>query len=274
MEDFYIKSLEVDDFEDYGTVIKVHACPYENTPIGYAPIENHGGTFIYPYSKSLLEQLEHYQEINDYRVNINSFEYKVVRNIYFDSKYYISPLFIEQLNDDIATNYQPIDLGVSVFWADKNYQANTPFDKGHMMSYEELKESDIPSGWRLPSARELEELLELTWSYRCDNGKYLTVDAKNRKHCIFPLSGIEMGGEILRVGEIAQYGSKEPEDNYVSFLMLSPSFQIINEFGSMNDKFSVRFVKDKEVDAEDDSIDKFIKAMEEEERWRLIDPGF
>ena len=46
-EDYHITSIERCEIEDFGDVIKVTACPYEDTPFGYCYIANKWEEFYF-----------------------------------------------------------------------------------------------------------------------------------------------------------------------------------------------------------------------------------
>lgn len=109
--------------------------------------------------------------------------------------------------DTVAPQFgriKAIDLGLSVLWADRNLGASEPADCGGY--YPALKAQDtikaiMGDGWRLPTAKEMEELFHETdrWTGALIdskgihiNGKQL-ISKKNGNDIFFPSAGVMKG---------------------------------------------------------------------------------
>ncbi len=63
----------------------------------------------------------------------------------------------------ISTSSKRVDLGLSVYWANRNLGANSPEDKGDYKDRNKIGkeiEEQFGEGWRLPTVREFRELVD------------------------------------------------------------------------------------------------------------------
>ena len=64
-QDYHILSIETFSNTEYGKMIRIVACPYEDTPLGYCYILNKQKKFNYPYSTDIFYRLSKLQESID-----------------------------------------------------------------------------------------------------------------------------------------------------------------------------------------------------------------
>ena len=124
-----------------------------------------------------------------------------------------------------------VDLGLSVFWADRNVGADTPQAYGDYVPFG----FEVPwgGGWRTPSYREMEELvLKCSWELTaCDGVKGYKVTGPNGNAIFLPFGGaVYSDGELDRDGENGAIWSstRDPEkyyleNNYIIFLQMTQS---------------------------------------------------
>ncbi len=236
-QDFHITSIERCDIPELGIVIKVTACPYEDTPFGYCYISNKWKEFYFPFSNSNLQKLIKPRDDDDFTVNFDNFIYRVGYG-------YIHKSFTVEGSNN--TNFVPIDLGLSVLWADRNLGANNPEDYGVMKSYNELINSDlIPKGWRLPTSSEFEELISLSnRPSRKSNDCYFL---NGSQHIYFPPAGCAVDLNVYRQGQWGQYLGvyTNKKDVQCSFTVATVGHPFIGASFDADKLHSVRLVKDK-----------------------------
>ncbi len=121
----------------------------------------------------------------------------------------------------------PIDLGLSVLWADKNVGATTDSDYGILFGYGDISgeitaedesaypafdlvntENDIAksvwgNGWRMPTTEEIKELCDqCKWKKTIKNGVAGSlITGPNGNSVFFPFAGCRMGINTYRRGE-------------------------------------------------------------------------
>ena len=61
-------------------------------------------------------------------------------------------------DDELVGGYPAVDLGLSVKWASTNVGAESMFDYGAKMNYEQAREKSWGGAWRMPTYEEWEEL--------------------------------------------------------------------------------------------------------------------
>lgn len=127
----------------------------------------------------------------------------------------------------------PIDLGLSVLWADSNIGAASPSEYGKLFGYGDVSgekwsedEADYPSsvisgtqndiatsqwgnGWRMPSVEEIKELAEkCKWSPAQMNGVKGNKVTGPNGNCIFiPYAGTRIGVDTFRAGQMGELWS-------------------------------------------------------------------
>lgn len=124
-----------------------------------------------------------------------------------------------------------VDIGLSVFWADRNVGADAPQAYGDYVPFG----FEVPwgGGWRTPSYKEMEELvLKCSWELTaCDGVKGYKVTGPNGNAIFLPFGGaVFSDGELNRNGENGAIWSSERhsekyylENNYIIFLQMTQS---------------------------------------------------
>ena len=236
-QDYHILSIETFSNTEYGKMIRIVACPYEDTPLGYCYILNKQKKFNYPYSTDIFYRLSKLQESDSFSVNVENFVYNVEYG-------YIHKSCTESKKE--VSDYTPIDLGLSVIWADRNLGANSPEDYGVMKSYNELmNEGLIPKGWRLPTSDEFKELELL--SMKISNRKNDCYFLNGEKQIVLPPAGCAIELNIYRQGQWGQYLGVYPnkKDVQCHFTVATVGQPFIGATFDPNQLYSIRFVKDK-----------------------------
>ena len=106
-----------------------------------------------------------------------------------------------------------VDLGLSVFWADRNVGADTPWAYGDFFPFG----TPVPWGgtWRTPTAAELNELLQkCSWEQTaCEGVEGYKVTGPNGNSIFLPLAGSPWDdGSLDRPGEVGSiWSSERPE---------------------------------------------------------------
>ena len=129
--------------------------------------------------------------------DINTFEYDnktiiskefkyAIPHATFKASLMIDGHCIRQIKKDIPEIFvdghslTAVDLGLSVFWADRNIGASSPHDMGKHFTYNEIP-SSFEGPWRLPTKEECEELqtlLRQTGNYISDGHRTIPVPEK------------------------------------------------------------------------------------------------
>ena len=131
----------------------------------------------------------------------------------------------------IINDTRAVDIGLSVFWADRNVGADTPQAYGDYFSFG----TPVPWGgtWRTPTASELEELLnKCSWELTvCEGVNGYKVTGPNGNSIFLPLGGsIWSDGTLDRPGECGSILSSERDPQkyyqdlgYVVYLQMTQS---------------------------------------------------
>ena len=144
----------------------------------------------------------------------------------------------------IINGHEWVDLGLSVKWATMNVGASSPSDYGSYFAWGEIRTkseytkknsvtykknfSDISgnrqydaarsnwgSSWRLPTQKELEELVnKCKWAWTTQGGhKGYTVTGSNGNSIFLPAAGCRYGASTLGIGVVGYYWSSIPIDS-------------------------------------------------------------
>lgn len=81
-----------------------------------------------------------------------------------------------------------VDLGLSVYWSDRNIGASSSKDKGNEFWFEDAVKaaSCVGNGWRLPTEEECKELINLCQWTKKDNGKGWQITGLNGNSIYLP----------------------------------------------------------------------------------------
>ncbi|MBQ9548160.1 MAG: hypothetical protein IJV01_03255 [Bacteroidales bacterium] len=116
----------------------------------------------------------------------------------------------------LIADTRAVDLGLSVFWADRNVGADTPEGFGDYLPFG----TKVPWGstWRTPTRKELEDLLnKCSWEFSTSSGVAgYKVTGPNGNSIFLPLGGdLSDDGTLDRPGTIgAILSSERPEGQY------------------------------------------------------------
>ena len=125
----------------------------------------------------------------------------------------------------------PVDMGLSVLWADRNVGASSPEKAGLTFGYgdAEGKQSESPDdyrtfadaaarawggNWRMPTADEVQELIErCTWVWVVDGDRRgYEITAPNGAKLFLPATGLRLGGGLTRKKGFGGYWTSTPSD--------------------------------------------------------------
>ena len=161
-----------------------------------------------------------------------------------------------------SMNYtKPIDLGLSVLWADRNLDADDTSKPGGYYGWREIngryyltdiygKKVKKFSGWRLPSIEEIVELRDhCKWNHASVNSRWgMNACGPSGESIFLPYSGyINSDWDIVdpNVGSGGFYLSSTIRNNNNTFLRLMPCYRREVEFyGDIKGLMSIRLVKD------------------------------
>ena len=163
-----------------------------------------------------------------------------------------SPMLLAQSTRGMINGHTAVDLGLSVKWATCNVGATNPEDYGDYFAWGETSPKtsytedncktwdknmgDIGgdsrydaatanwgSGWRLPTKRELDELIDnCTWTWTKLNGVngYEVKSKKNGNSIFLPAAGYCKGDTPNYQGSYSYYWSSTPCDAYDAYYLL------------------------------------------------------
>lgn len=140
-------------------------------------------------------------------------------------------------------NFEFVDLGLSVKWANMNVGAKDVEDCGKYFAYNEVNEDE----GRLPSKEEFAELLErCTWEWIDKDGKigYVVKSLSNDNSIFLPAAGLIATDEVRGLGGFGYYLSSTKDKNRaigVYELVLRKGYKAIYFAGSY--KRSARLVR-------------------------------
>lgn len=130
-----------------------------------------------------------------------------------------------------STGAVPVDMGLSVMWADRNVGASSPAGAGLSFGFGDTEgnTSDSPENyrsfadaasrawggsWRMPTESEVRELIEhCTWVWIVDDDRRgYEVTASNGAKIFLPATGLRMAGGITRKKGFGGYWTSTPSD--------------------------------------------------------------
>ncbi len=215
----------------YGDCLLVKTHPIIDSPFGWGGCVDMTREIllIYPNNKTMFAYLNN-AKVNDEEyfefAEDGAFSYERVSGI---GACYVHNSFFES-KDESKECGNPVDLGLSVLWADMNIGASSPSQGGTLFGYGDVSgemwsedESDYPSiaitrtkydiakflwgnGWRMPTAEELEELSErCKWTPVNLNGvRGSLVTGPNGNSIFMPYAGSRIGVNTYRVGQMGE----------------------------------------------------------------------
>jgi hypothetical protein len=150
----------------------------------------------------------------------------------------------EQIKSNVK-DMIPVDLGLSVLWADRNLEINdeTEFLIENVRDYE-------PDGWRRPTRKEADELLKCKWTSNKDQLTPTQMKSKGYE-IIFYGNGNELifnGCQPRHYEEFFERENTHESDEWSTFaFMVDHTFLPQTVYGTvkLDETAKVRFVKDK-----------------------------
>lgn len=227
-----IVSLQITSAGDFEDVILVTANPTVPSPWGFGSVVDISKTIylIYPNTEDNLKYLKKAKNNSDEYFDFAemSFSEEYIPNL---GKAYVHIQFFS--NDDISSEAgNPVDLGLSVLWADRNVGAKEVFDFGSLFGYgdvtgrltssdrddyasgsilntdKDIAKSTWGDGWRMPTKSEFKELLnKCTWSQmRTNSGNIgFLIKGPNGNQIFLPSAGLRTDNEIFRRNDWGVY---------------------------------------------------------------------
>ncbi len=120
------------------------------------------------------------------------------KNTAFYNRYgYVRKSCYKSKPSEIIIN--PVDMGLSVLWSDRNYGSSSPEDQGLMLTFPEFNSMENTfNGWRLPT---IEELLSVNPRKRQKIDNVCILHGDNEEHLLIPIEGVDNGSHVLFVGD-------------------------------------------------------------------------
>lgn len=147
-----------------------------------------------------------------------------------------------------ATVPTPLDLGLSVEWADHNLGASCASEVGQRYSHDEATKAieSLEDTWRLPTREEWQELYaKCTWEWVTRDGiGGRLITGPNGNSIFLPASGISIDGQNHETGALAIYWTSDQSASNALAAYFDSANIYQMEFHS-NSLFSVRMVRSK-----------------------------
>ncbi len=202
---FNIYHEVVEGYSDKVLVISTRRV--ENTPWG-GDVYGESVDFLY---KETAEYSTYFNSLKDkdleyFYADSNDFERKILRVFRTPEIYFVH----RSLREDAISHQEQIkavDLGLSVYWSDRNWGQNENNVDGTFYMYEEIDSILRDSDWRLPTKSEFEELISLLLKHdyrqrkRCD----MTFKSENGSSITLPTPGVMIKGELHYIDEKGCY---------------------------------------------------------------------
>lgn len=141
-----------------------------------------------------------------------------------------------------------IGLGLSVQWAPSNYGTDNPYGLGNCYRWGEWP--TVEDGWRVPTAEEFDELMELcTWEWHQgtqDIPAHYVVTGPSGERIILPAAGYISGEKTVSAGKWGYLWSSSRDDLMESDgrgITFGGSGQYRWYSGSTNFQFPIRLVR-------------------------------
>ena len=264
-----IVSIQKTTIEDYKDVILVTVNPTVPSPFGYGSVADIGRTIhlIYPITEFNYRFLKNAKDNPNefFEFSEMSFTEEYIPNF---GRAYVHKAFFR--NDDISSDVgTPVDLGLSVQWADRNVGAKDVYDFGTLFGYGDVTgkmmssdtndyanssiintDKDIAKaiwgkGWRMPTKAEFGELLnKCSWRLirsKSGNVGYL-ITGPNGNQIFLPSAGIRTGNQIYRENDWGTYWAGDYGE-----LSFDRNYRNVVEWPCTYNGQSVRPVRDTEM---------------------------
>lgn len=233
----------VDGFNDKVLVICTRIV--ENTPWGDAYGES--VDFLY---KDTPEYSNYFESIKDkdseyFYANSNDFERKFL-HIFRTPETYLVHRSLKEVAINQQEQIEPVDLGLSVYWSDRNWGQDEKNVDGTFYMYDEIDSALRDSGWRLPTKAEFEELISLAVKDHSQRKRYdMTFKSENGSSITLPTPGVMVRGELHYIDEKGSYIGTNGSNVYSLDISMN---RAITRYAYKDPVFAylVRAVKDKE----------------------------
>ena len=241
---FNIYHEVVEGFND--KVLVVCTRNVENTPWGG---DAYGESVDFLY-KDTSEYSDYFESLKgkDYEyfyANSNDFERKFLR-VFRTPETYLVHRSLREGSMTQLEQIEPVDLGLSVYWSDRNWGQNEKNVDGTFYMYDEIDSIFRDSDWRLPTKTELEELVSLAPKddYRQKKRYDMTFKSVNGSSIMLPTPGVMVRGELHYIDEKGSYIGVDG-DNVYSLDISMGRVQIRYAFKDSVFRYLIRPVKDK-----------------------------
>lgn len=138
-----------------------------------------------------------------------------------------------------------MDLGLSVYWSNRNWGQDEKHVDGTFYMYDEIDSALRDSGWRLPTKAEFEELISLAPKDYSQRKRYdMTFKSTNGSSIILPTPGVMVRGELHYIDEKGSYIGTNGSDAYSLDISMNRA-QTRYAFKNPVYAYLIRAVKDK-----------------------------
>lgn len=216
----------------------------EKTPWG----EAYGESVDFLY-KDTPEYSDYFESIKDkdsehLYANSDDFERKYLHIFRIPETYLVH----RSLREDTINQQEqiePVDLGLSVYWSNRNWGQDEKHVDGTFYMYDEIDSALRDSGWRLPTKAEFEELISLAPKDYSQRKRYdMTFKSTNGSSIILPTPGVMVRGELHYIDEKGSYIGKNGSDAYSLDISMNRA-QTRYAFKNPVYAYLIRAVKDK-----------------------------
>lgn len=226
-----IISIEPISNDTYGDCLIVKTHPIIDSPFGWGGCVDmtRSFTLLYPNTKQMRSYLRNAKNNEDEYFEFAENGVFSYENVIGVGMCYVHNSFA-QSSDNSSNIGHPVELGLSVLWADMNVGALRPSQYGTLFGYGDVTgekwsedESDYPRSaitgtefdiaknawgneWRMPTAEELKELSEkCKWvPTTIDGVKGNLVIGPNGKSIFMPYGGSRIGISTYRAGQLGE----------------------------------------------------------------------
>lgn len=226
-----IQSIKHIELEAYGKCLLVDTFPIIDSPFGWGGCVDMSRTIklLYPDNPRMLSYLRNAK--NNEEEYFEFAEHGAFVDLYISGigNCYIHNSFDEK-SEHSSNIGKPIDIGLSVLWADMNVGASSPSEYGPLFGYgdptgekwsedencypkeaiigtdNDIASANWGSEWRMPTANELKELAEqCKWKPGTLNGVAGNiVIGPNGNSIFFPYAGSRIGVSTYRAGQMGE----------------------------------------------------------------------
>lgn len=238
---FNIYHEVVEGFND--KVLVICTRNVEDTPWG-GDAYGESVDFLYKDTAEYSNYFESLKDNDYFYANSNDFERKFLR-VFRTPETYLVHRSLRESAISQQEQVKPVDLGLSVYWSDRNWGQNETNVDGTFYMYDEIDNILRDSGWRLPTKTEFEELISLAPKDYGQKKKYdMTFKSRNGSSITLPTPGVIVRGELHFNDEKGSYIGTNGNDIYSLDISMN-RVQIRYAFKNPVYAYLVRTVKDK-----------------------------